>query len=437
MRFRRQISVLVAAVVATGSLWFYVDHILVPHQIAEAAAHGRPRGNLSDLYPRWLGARELLLHGRNPYSDDITREIQQGYYGRVLDPAMPNDPKDQQRFAYPAYVVFLLAPLVRLPFRMAQEVFFGFELSLTALSAWLWLALLRWRLTMVEIATLLLLTLGSFPAVQGLKLQQMSLLVAGLIAAAATCIARGSLFWGGALLALTTIKPQLALPSVAWLLGWTMADWKERKPLLGGFALTLALLMGAAEMVLPGWIGMFAVAVKEYRRYTGNKSIIEVLTASAVGAENVASSAISTALMILAIAMTGILLWKLKKKSYDRESFAGAIALALALTVVIVPMYAPYNQVLLLPSILLLVKRRQMFLSGPWLHRALYWVGGALLMWQWAASATVALVYCGGRHVEALELWRWPLFSTFLLPVWIFGLTLLCARREWADQNGA
>ena len=58
-----------------GSVWFYVQRILIPYQIADAAAHGRPRGFLSDLYPRWLGARELLLHHCDPYTPDVTREI--------------------------------------------------------------------------------------------------------------------------------------------------------------------------------------------------------------------------------------------------------------------------------------------------------------------------------------------------------------------------
>src|ERR1700756_5963344 len=114
---RRQLSMFgLLAVLAAASMWFYVNRVLVPYQRADAAAHDRPRGNLSDLYPRWLGARELLLHHRNPYADDITLEIQKGYYGRVLDPARPGDPKDQQGFAYPVYVVFLLAPTVGLPF---------------------------------------------------------------------------------------------------------------------------------------------------------------------------------------------------------------------------------------------------------------------------------------------------------------------------------
>jgi len=39
------------ALLAAASMWFYVDRIVVGYQVADAAAHGRPRGNLSDLYP--------------------------------------------------------------------------------------------------------------------------------------------------------------------------------------------------------------------------------------------------------------------------------------------------------------------------------------------------------------------------------------------------
>ena len=59
------------------SMWFYFQRVLIPYQAADAAAHNRPRGTLSDLYPRWLGSRELLMNGRDPYSDEITREIQE------------------------------------------------------------------------------------------------------------------------------------------------------------------------------------------------------------------------------------------------------------------------------------------------------------------------------------------------------------------------
>src|SRR5947209_6228484 len=91
------------ATIAAVSMWIYVDLILIPYQKSDAAVAGRPRGNLSDLYPRWLGARELILNHRDPYSPEVTRAIQEGYYGRRLDSTRPNDPRDQQGFAYPAY----------------------------------------------------------------------------------------------------------------------------------------------------------------------------------------------------------------------------------------------------------------------------------------------------------------------------------------------
>ena len=163
----------------SASTWFYMNRILRAEQIADAATHNRPRGNLSDLYPRWLGARELLMHGRNPYSAEITREIQQGYYGRPLDPTRPDDPKDQQGFAYPAYVVFLLAPTVGLPFETVQIGFRWMLIGLAAATVLLWFRVLRWKVSSGTVSIFVVLMLGWLPMVQGIKLQQLSLLVAG------------------------------------------------------------------------------------------------------------------------------------------------------------------------------------------------------------------------------------------------------------------
>ena len=97
--YRATLRVLIAVWMA-ASMWLYIQLILIPYQITQGPMRESPRGNLSDLYPRWLGARELLLHHRDPYSVEITRESQIGYYGRPLDPTRGNDPKDQQGFAY-------------------------------------------------------------------------------------------------------------------------------------------------------------------------------------------------------------------------------------------------------------------------------------------------------------------------------------------------
>ena len=64
-----------------------------------------------------------MLHHRDPYGPEVTREIQAGYYGRPLEPGRADDPKDQQGFAYPVHVVFLLAPTIGLPFPVVQTGF--------------------------------------------------------------------------------------------------------------------------------------------------------------------------------------------------------------------------------------------------------------------------------------------------------------------------
>jgi hypothetical protein len=421
LRKRAQIGS-VLALVAAASTWFYVDRILVGFQVADAAARDRPRGNLSDLYPRWLGARELLLHQRNPYGDDITIEIQKGYYGRALDPARPNDPKDQQGFAYPVYVVFLLAPFVRFPFHSVQLVFYWTLIALTAISVWLWLRALRWRLPALATASCVALTLGSFAAVQGIKLQQLSLLVSALLAGAVACVAGGFLFCGGVLLAAATIKPQLAWPLVAWLLVWALSDWRNRRRFFLGFGTVMALLLGGAEIILPGWWRLFAHALWQYHRYTQNQSVLLV------------PWEYSGIVIAAAVVACGFLLWKLRTVPADEQNFGLGISLVLALTVLVVPMYAPYNQVLLLPAILVLARDRTLFTSRSRAVRFLYLAAVFALAWQWIASLSLSSVYLLGWRAWAISAWKVPFFATFSLPVFVFALILLAVQ---GAQRGA
>lgn len=405
----------VAALVA-ASMWFYVQRVLIPYEKTDAAAHQRPRGNLSDLYPRWLGARELLLHHRNPYGDDIAIEIQKGYYGRVLDPARPDDPKDEQRFAYPVYVVFLLAPLVGLPFQEVQIFFYWLFITLTAASVGLWLRALRWRLPFVGIAIAVALTLGCFPVVQGIKLRQLTLLVAPLLAAAAACVASGFLFCGGALLALATIKPQLAWPLATWLLLWAASDWRNRKRFVFGFALVMVLLLVGAEIVLPGWWRMFAEAMRQYHRYTQNESVLDVL---------VPWGAWGKVLAAIAVFACALLLGKFRGEAADAVQFGRVIAMVMALTVLVVPMCAPYNQVPLLPAILVLLRDRTFFTSRSRVLRFGYLTGACALAWQWIATLVLSAAYLLGAQAWALKGWWWPGLATFVLPVLVFALMLL------------
>jgi len=422
--------VLALAFATSASTWFYMDRILIPQQIAEAAAHDRPRGNLSDLYPRWLGARELLLHGRNPYSAGITREIQQGYYGRPLDPARPDDPRDQQAFAYPAYVVFLLAPTIGLPFGAVQIGFRWLLFGLAVISVVLWLRVLRWKVSCATTVILIVLMLGWLPMVQGIKLQQLSLLVAGMLAGCGACLSGGWLFSAGVLLALATIKPQLAWPLVLWLLLWAGSEWRTRRRFVFGFGLTMLLLLGGAVLVLPGWLRMFILAVGHYHQYTQNESVLVVLLGLVLGRILVAGSVLASAFC----------LWRRRVELASSARFGGAFGLVLALTVVIVPMSALYNQVLLAPAILALVQsqstRGRILLAVTRVSHVerslllilvrLAWIaGGLLLVWPWIATLGLSVASVWLTPELRQRLWLMPLYSSLMLPILVFALLLL------------
>lgn len=409
------------ALAASASTWFYANWILRPQQIADAAAHSRPRGNLSDLYPRWLGARELFEHGRNPYSAEIRREIQQGYYGRPLDPNRPDDPKDQQGFAYPAYVVFLLAPTIGLPFDEVEAGFRWFLVALAAGSILLWLSVLRWKPSSATAGLLIVLMLGWWPMVQGIKLQQLSLLVAGLLAACGACLSGGWLLSAGALLALATIKPQLTWPVVLWLLLWAASDWRSRRRFVFGFGIVMLLLFGGAELLLPGWLSMFLAAIREYHRYTQNQSVLVFLFGSIAG----------HAAEILSAILCAICIWPLRREPARSPAFGQAVGLVLALTVLIVPMFAPYNQVLLVPAILALLRSHSTHQPVLPVIRLARTLGAFLVAWPWIATAGLTLAYIWITPAIRDRVWPMPFYSNFLVPVFVLGLAL---HNSWGSQ---
>jgi Glycosyltransferase family 87 len=414
-----QLGLLIAALL-TASMWFYAKYILIGYQKAEAAALGKPRGNLSDLYPRWLGARELLLHHRDPYSAEVTREIQVGYYGRTLDPTRPNDPTDQQGFAYPTYVVFLLAPTIFAPFSVVQAVFYWLLPPLVGFTVLLWLRMSRWRPPWEVAVLLMILALGSFPAVQGIALQQLSLIVGGLIAGSAVLLVRGRLAAAGVLLALASIKPQLVWLVAAWLLVWTLSQWRQRQRFFWGFAGTCALLFLAADLVQPGWIWRFREAIANYRRYTGAVSVLETLLAQLL--PGLWWGRALNALIALAVLWLG---WRMRREPEDSPAFAFLFALVMAATVVVVPMVAPYNQLLLLPGVIFLAQNCGELWRRNRVTKTACTLGLAAVFWPWMATLGLAAATLFRPLAAVQAAWALPLFTSLGIPIVVLGLLAL------------
>ncbi|MGA7402894.1 MAG: glycosyltransferase 87 family protein [Candidatus Sulfotelmatobacter sp.] len=386
-----------ACVIVALGVWRWANTILAPANAAMVLAAGRPVGNNSDLYPRWLGARELLLHGRDPYGPEVTREIQAGFYGRPLDPKNPADPVAQESFVYPIYVIFLIAPTIHLPFGTAAEIFRWLLLFAIACSVPLWMYVVGLRPHWVVQFSIILLAVSSYAAVEEYFQQNLAALVVLFFAAAAAAAVRNWLALSGFLLALATAKPDTTGLVILWFLLWATAKWKERGRLVLSFLGSMAALVVAALAISPHWIGRFLAAVWNYRNYGTDPSIPEALLPRWLAM--IATGALAGGFLIVS--------WRFRQAPAGSESFAWPLAWAAALTLVVIPKLAAYNQLLLIPALLMLVRHGK---TSTFLSRALAKAAFACQGWQWVTAVALSL----GSYVISASRLR----SVALLPLY-------------------
>jgi hypothetical protein len=326
-----------------------MQRVLLPWEEHVNVKPGKLKAEMGDLYPRWVGTRELLLNGRNPYGKEVSSKIQIGFYGHAIDQTYDKPASqivDEQRFVYPLYVVLLLAPTVHTDFAHLQTWAPVIFEALTVISVCLWIGVLRWRPPPLVTAALVLLVASSPQVAQGLRLRQIGLFVAFLVALAAWLVTREHYFAGGALLAIATIKPQMVVLCIAWFLLWSFGGWKRRWPLAAGFGSALAILVGAGEMLLPGWPRFFLEGLEAYRKYFPTISPLRLILGNWIGG----------ALSILIVIVLFVFSWLNRKASANSPEFVEGLAAVFITTALVLPLVTPYNQVLLLMPVVLLVR---------------------------------------------------------------------------------
>jgi hypothetical protein len=366
----------------------------------------RPRP-LTDLYPRWYGTRELLLHHRDPYSAAVTQEIQLAYDGR------------EQRFAYPLYAILFLAPTVGIQFHSAQIVFWWFLAAITGLSLALWLSVVGLELSLFARLTLFATVLLSVPVLQGLSLLQFGLLVAGLLSGTAAAILSGNLFLAGMLLALATIKPPMCLLAACWFLLWVSGDWRQRRPLLWGFAATLVALILATEFLVPGWLLRYPGVLAAYAKYSDASALIGVFLPHLFRGPVAIGGLLATALFC----------WRARRQPASSIDFVFALAFVLTLTVMIIPTaMPPYNHVLLLPAVLLIFRHWTDLRSRFLLSRLFVSLFIGIAVLPWLLAPIVALGSLTSVRRLSLNFVLLPLYASLALPFAVLGLLLLLVR---------
>ncbi len=357
---------LLVALLVVGT-WAYVAWLFLPNYNQSRVDVGYTFGPYnSDFYQNWLPAREWFLHGQDPYSAEMTAAIQQGVYGRVLP---PDDPvRATMAFVFPFYLIFLVGPSALIPFDVLQPAVYGAIPLLIALMVVWWQRAFRWTIPRSRLVLLLLLATCASPAIYTFYLQQLSLGVVLCLAGAAACLTRQRYGWAGVLLALATVKPQLCGVVIAWLLVWAVCDWPRRKGLIGGFGVTLALLIGGAFVLLPRWPLEWRTALTEYTGYATGPSLLGVWLSPPL---------VTVALVGLGIALAGAL-WRTRRAEPGSPAFSLGLALTCFYGLLLIPSWVFYNQLLLVPAILLILQQRAVLAAAGALGRVAYGAGGTL-----------------------------------------------------------
>lgn len=421
MALRWRGALFLALLFAAGMDYYYCARFL-PYSMAIRTAH-QANGGYSfgtDFYPIWYTSRECLPHGRDPYSAEVTRQIQTGLFGREFSPANPSDPSpDYRAFSYPAFVDFFGILVAWMPFPVARIVLAILLPSLTAASVLLWSKALHWGANPPVLVIFVVLTLSSYPGLEGLFAQQFGLIVGFFLAAAILALTKSRLAWAGCLLAFASVKPQTTLLVTFYLLFWVLANWTERWKLAAGFGTTLAALTLSAILIWPNWIIGWLHVLSNYRNYS-RPPLLGYLFGTHLG----------VFLIVLLLSWTVRFSWQMRHLSPASPEFGLTIGLLLAVTTIaLLPEHAVYDHIILLPGI--------MVVAGTWREiRAqggvVQWLLGlsvAALFWPWITALFVVIAGLVAPRFATAILFV-PLRTAAAIPFIVVALLFLMTRRS-------
>jgi hypothetical protein len=169
----------------------------------------KPRVQSFDLYSSWVGGRAVLA-GQNPYGPEPTRLIQLGIYKQIIPP-----PEYQHGFALPAYVAFVLLPVMLLPFSWSILLWISLQIPLLLVTLMIGFDILDWQIGPAMLFPLaILITVGFRYPLIAYVVGQVTIFVIFCLVLAAWLFKRQRPHWAAVALACATIRPDLSLAAM-------------------------------------------------------------------------------------------------------------------------------------------------------------------------------------------------------------------------------
>ena len=287
----------------------------------------------SDFFTFWL-AGHMIWSGQNPYAahDWISAHQQFGVTW------IPNE-----RFVYPLPLAFFYAPLGRLSLHDAYVTF----VFLSQMALWIAICILLSREPSLTDRRYLLPFVASIalfrPVWITLRNGQMGAWLLVILVGVIQLWRNKRWFWGGMLLALVGLKPNLGIPIIALVSLWL---WRQgRKKALAGILIAGGGLMLLGMLWLPSWIvDYWAIGNTKMNQTFGYAASLWGL------AFFLASFRYTTGMLLgwaFTLALAGGISWMLWKHHASLTE-SEVVSLAVGTALLITPYIWPYDQILLL-----------------------------------------------------------------------------------------
>jgi hypothetical protein len=291
----------------------------------------------ADFYIPWLATREHYTTGADPYSKEVGYMIQLSINGQYV----PED-EDQAFFVYPYYTTFLVGPFTGMSYDWAQALWQAILIVTLIAMLFLLIAYFKWRPPPIMFGLLTLWWIMFYPVARNILLGQLAVIVYLFTVIALWLIFRSdpphtrSDFVAGVLLALTSIKPQMQVLIVPFLVLWTLRQ--RRWYFTVGLAAAMSVLLGASFALMPAWLGEWLAAIQRYTTYT-TPGVLYILFQDML---NLGQAGLVLEI-VLRVALLGYLLyewWRVLRRPSTRDDRA-AIDWVIGLTLVITQLVAP------------------------------------------------------------------------------------------------
>lgn len=298
-----------------------------------------------DLFPRWVGARMMILEGKSPYSLEVTHTAQRGlYHGRLA-----REGEDQVAFAYPIYSAYFAAPLIFLRYPLAQAVWMVWLQCAVLASVMLGMKMYEWRPPPWLFAATCVWAVLLYNSSKAILVGQYAVVVFLMVTLALWSLWSRYGLLSGVFLALSTVKPQMVFLLIPLIVVWAVV--KRRCSVLVGFAVAVLVLAGSGLLWAPTWIVDYVAGVLSYADYTAYGSTVWLLT------EYYFPFLGPPVNIALSLALGAYLIWSWRKVStWTWWEFCWGTGLALIVTQFVAPRTATTNYVVLMLPLLLVFR---------------------------------------------------------------------------------